>query len=67
MGADGTVWFGMLRYASLGRLRDGVIQSISLPRKDARPFSLTIDAAGNVWYADIRGYVGMLPARFARE
>ncbi len=44
-----------------------MIQSISLPRNDARPFGVTIDASGNVWYADIHGYVGMLPARFARE
>jgi virginiamycin B lyase len=38
-----------------------------LPRKDARPFSVTVDPANNVWYADISGYVGMLPARFARD
>ena len=29
--------------------------------------SITVDSANNVWYADISGYVGMLPARFARD
>jgi virginiamycin B lyase len=27
---------------------------------------VTVDRDGNIWYADIRGYVGMLPARYAR-
>jgi virginiamycin B lyase len=62
---DGSVWFGMLREAGLGRLRDGKVSIFHLPRKDARPFSVAIDPPNNVWYADISGYVGMLPARFA--
>jgi virginiamycin B lyase len=65
--SDGSVWFGMLREASLGRLRDGKVAIFHLPRKDARPFGVAVDPASNVWYADISGYVGMLPARFARE
>jgi virginiamycin B lyase len=64
---DGTVWFGMLREAALGRLRNGKVAVFHLPRKDARPFSVTVDPAGAVWYADISGFVGMLPARFARD
>jgi virginiamycin B lyase len=64
---DGSVWFGMLREASLGRLRDGKIAIFPLPRKDARPFGIAVDPANNIWYADISGYVGMLPARFARD
>jgi virginiamycin B lyase len=59
---DGTVWFGMLRASRLGRLRDGELATFKLPRADARPYSLAIDNEGNVWYADIHGYVGMLPA-----
>ena len=64
---DGSVWFGMLREAGLGRLRDGKVSTFHLPRKDARPFSVAVDPSNNVWYADISGYVGMLPARFARD
>ena len=64
---DRTVWFGMLRTGSLGRLRDGKIETFRLPRERARPYSLAIDRDGNVWYADITGYVGMLPARYARD
>jgi len=29
--------------------------------------SLAIDAQGNVWYTDITGFVGQLPARQARR
>jgi virginiamycin B lyase len=64
---DGSVWFGMLRESALGRLRDGKVAIFHLPRKDARPFGVAVDPAGAVWYADISGYVGMLPARFARD
>ncbi len=64
---DGAVWFGMLREGSLGRLRDGHVVRFRLPRPQARPYTLTIDRAGNVWYADIAGYIGMLPARDAQQ
>jgi virginiamycin B lyase len=57
----------MLRAGSLGRLRDGEMKAFKLPRDDARHYSVTVDGDGNVWYADIRGYVGMLPARDARQ
>ncbi len=52
----------MLRRSSLGRLRDGKIKAFKLPRDNARPYTLVIDPVGNVWYADITGYIGMLPA-----
>ena len=61
------MWFAMLRSGSLGRLADGRIDVFSLPRVGARPCSIAIDAAGNVWYADISGYLGMLPVRIARR
>ena len=64
---DGSVWFGMLREHSLGRLRDGKITTYALPRPNARPYSIAIDASGNVWYADITGYVGNLPAARAQK
>jgi len=62
---NGDVWFGMLRHASLGRLRDGRVAVFALPRDNARPFSVDVDRDGNVWYADISGFVGMLPAQHA--
>jgi virginiamycin B lyase len=55
----------MLRRASLGRLRNDRIEVFALPRDNARPFSVAVDRDGNVWYADISGYVGMLPAAHA--
>jgi virginiamycin B lyase len=50
----------MLRKGSLGRLKDGKINEFRLPREGARPYSVAVDHDGNVWYADIRGFVGML-------
>ena len=64
---DGAVGFGMLRSGSLGRLVDGRVDTFKLPRDGARPCSLAIDTSGNVWYADISGYVGMLPMRYAHR
>ena len=58
----------MVRSSSLGlaRMRDSRVVTFRLPRNNARPYSLAVDPDGNVWYADISGYVGMLPARYAR-
>jgi virginiamycin B lyase len=56
----------MVRNSSLGRLRDGKVATFKLPRDKARPYSVAVDPDGNVWYADISGYVGMLPAGDAR-
>jgi len=53
----------VLRGAALGRLRSGEMTFHALPRPTARPYSLAADSSGNVWYADISGYVGMVPAR----
>ena len=64
---DGAVWFGLLREGSLGRLRNGHVLRFPLPRQRARPYTVATDRAGNVWYADISGYIGMLPARDARQ
>ena len=64
---DGTVWFGMLRTHSLGHLQHGIVKTLRLPRADARPYGVAIDAAGNVWYTDISGWLGMLPADHARS
>lgn len=63
---DGSVWFGMLRRHSLVRLHNGVLKEFPLPRRDARPYNLAVDATGNVWYTDISGWIGMLPADQAK-
>jgi virginiamycin B lyase len=64
---DGSVWFGLLRHHRLARWRAGKVELFELPRDQARPFSLAADAAGNIWYADISGYVGYLAARHAQR
>jgi virginiamycin B lyase len=55
-----------MRGGLLGRFKDGKFRLFRLPREDARPFSVAIDRQGNVWYADIRGFVGMLSADQAK-
>jgi len=62
---DGSVWFGALRDHAIGRVRDGQVKMFPLPRADARPYTVAADAKGNIWYADISGYVGMLKAQAA--
>ncbi|MGQ0579863.1 MAG: Vgb family protein [Betaproteobacteria bacterium] len=64
---DGSVWVGLLRHHAIGRLRDGQMKIFQLPRADARPYTLAADKAGNIWYADISGYVGMLKADAAKR
>ena len=64
---DDSVWFGLLRHHAIGRLRDGQMKIFQLPRPDARPYTLAVDKAGNIWYADISGYVGMLKASAAKK
>ena len=64
---DGSIWFGLLRGNSLGRMRDGEIKLFPLPRADARPYTLASDKKGNIWYADISGHVGMLKASAAKR
>ena len=57
------MWFAELRAQRLGHLHvDGTIDEIALPRSDARPFGVRVDGAGNVWYTDLTGWLGMLPA-----
>ena len=60
------MWFGELRASALGRLRDGVFTEFRLPRADARPFSVAVDRAGNIWYTDLHGWLGKLPAERAQ-
>jgi len=42
------------------------MEFVPLPRENARPYTLATDAKSNIWYADIGGFVGMIPARPAR-
>jgi virginiamycin B lyase len=64
---DGAIWFGLLRHHAIGRVKDGKLTVVPLPRPDARPYTLAADKAGNIWYADISGYVGMLKASAAKK
>jgi virginiamycin B lyase len=60
---DGAVWFADSTALSVTRLRDGVITEFRLPRSDARPFSVAVDAEGNVWYTDLHGWPASSPPR----
>src|SRR3989449_1846762 len=60
--ADGATWF---RAGQLGRLRDGRVTEFRPPRDGARRFGVAVDAANNVWYPDLSGWLGMLPAASA--
>lgn len=64
---DGAAWFGLIKANALGRVRNGEIRILPLPRKTARPFSLAADAAGNIWYTDITGFIGMISAAQAAD
>jgi streptogramin lyase len=59
-------WFTELRAHRLGRLHGGAITEFALPRRDARPFGITVDAGNNVWYTDLSGWLGRLDAGRAR-
>jgi len=43
-----------------------VMAEFPLPRSDARPFDVAVDAANNVWYTDLSGWLGRLSAERAR-
>jgi hypothetical protein len=60
--ADGATWF---RAGQLGRLRDGRVTEFRIPRDGARPLGVAVDEANNVWYTDLSGWLGMLPAASA--
>ena len=53
--------------AASGGSRTASSKSSALPRKEARPYNVAVDRDGNVWYTDIRGFVGMLPAADAKR
>jgi virginiamycin B lyase len=63
---DGSIWFGELSVGKLGRLRDGRVTEFRLGPADSRPFGVAVDAANNVWYTDLSGRLGMLPAVVAK-
>jgi virginiamycin B lyase len=64
---DGAAWFTALRAHRLGRVNhQGVVTEFALPRGDARPISIAVDADNNVWYADLAGWIGKLSADRAR-
>jgi len=42
------------------------VAEFRLPRADGRPFAVAVDRANNVWYTDLSGWLGMLPAGRAK-
>jgi virginiamycin B lyase len=64
---DGNAWFTELRGHRLGRAASaGSITEFVLPRSDARPFGIAVDAGNNVWYTDLSGWLGRLDAERAQ-
>jgi virginiamycin B lyase len=63
---DGAVWFTELSASKLGRIHDGHVAEFPLP-PGRRPFGIAVDAANNVWYTDLSGFLGMLPANTAKR
>jgi streptogramin lyase len=63
---DGSAWFAELRGHRLGRVHGSTVTEFALPRRDARPFGIAVDAGNNVWYTDLSGWLGRLDADRAR-
>jgi virginiamycin B lyase len=63
---DGAAWFSALRAHRLGRVHRGAVTEYALPRDNARPIGIAVDADNNVWYADLAGWIGKLGAERAR-
>ncbi len=59
------IWFAMVREHALGRFRNGAFKIFTLRRPDARPVGVTVDPGGNVWYVDVKGYLGRIAAKDA--
>jgi virginiamycin B lyase len=57
----------MVRRHALCRFRKGEFKVFALPRDDARPVSVAVDSKGNIWYADLGGWVGVLTATVAQR
>ena len=62
---NGDIWFAMVREHGLGRFRDGQFKTFTLRRPDARPVGVAVDPTGNVWYVDVKGYLGMIAVKDA--
>lgn len=43
-----------------------LVTELALPRDNARPIGIAVDADNNVWYADLAGWIGKLPVARAR-
>jgi virginiamycin B lyase len=49
---DGTVWFTIEFSDTIGRLRDGRIETFPKGKQNVEPLGLAVDAAGFAWYTD---------------
>jgi virginiamycin B lyase len=50
--ADGTIWFTIDLAAAIGRVRDGHLERLSLPRNNVEPIGLAVGPDGSAWYTD---------------
>jgi virginiamycin B lyase len=49
---DGTIWFTIDLAAAIGRVRDGRLERLPLPRNNVEPIGLGVGPNGNAWYTD---------------
>jgi virginiamycin B lyase len=50
--SDGTVWFTIEFSDTIGRLRDGRLETLPKGKQNIEPLGLAVDAAGFAWYTD---------------
>jgi len=49
---DGTVWFTIEFSDTMGRLRNGRVETLPKGKQNVEPIGLAVDAAGFAWYTD---------------
>jgi len=49
---DGTIWFTIDLAAAIGRVRNGEIERLPLPRNNVEPIGLGVGPDGSAWYTD---------------
>lgn len=64
---DGAIWFALVRDHALGRFKGGQFKFYNLPRFEARPVGVAADNDGNIWYVDLKGFLGYVSAVDARR
>jgi virginiamycin B lyase len=49
---DGTVWFTIDFAAAIGRIRDGKVERLPIPRVNVEPIGIAVAADGSAWFTD---------------